>query len=102
MISLMYAIRTYAIMCNPLHAALDHPSPPAHHPESVQILFSMLATSTARANFLRSTCKSSCPFAVTLGLASGLGVEEESGVSSETRLGEAERGVDELDDEEAG
>jgi hypothetical protein len=67
------------------------------------MLFSILAFSIAFVRFLRSRCKSSWPLVANPILLFGVDVvEDDSEAGSDTRLGETDRGVDEVDDEEAG
>jgi hypothetical protein len=68
------------------------PRPPAHHPESCQYLFSAVATSTARAIFRRSRCRSAWPFASKCGLETEDPVgDDEVEVLSHSAEGEEER-----------
>ena len=80
------------------------PSPPAHHPECTQYLFSTVATSTARDIFRRSKWRSACPFVSSLGVVSPDRRALEAGLVfvdfwSESEAGDEERGVDDRDEE---
>lgn len=77
-------------------STLPGPNPPAHHPEPNQYIFSALATSTARAIFRLSRCKSSCPFATTLELSFVWTMVDPCEEDSDSGAGETDRGVDDI------